>query len=118
MVNNFQSIICFYQPITQLDGFLFPTSLSKGSTMYSQCLPQNKDANRGLTEDVPPPLTLLNSLLSKQGLQVQRPDQMLRCCSYLSKLGIKETFQLKSGSITFLLKKLLRTYNFDSDKFL
>lgn len=102
---------------SQFDGFLSLTSLSKGSTIYSQCLPQNTDANRGLTEDVPPLLTLLNSLLSKQDLQVLRPEQTLWCHFYISKLGIKDTFQHKIGFKNIISKGPLIIFNFISDKF-
>lgn len=65
---------------SQLDGFLCLTSVSKGSAAHhSQCLPLDRDANRALTDPVPPSLSLsltpLNSSPSKQ-------DQTLRsCCS-------------------------------------
>lgn len=43
---------------SQLDGFLCLTSVSKGSANHSQRLPLDRDANRALTDPVPPSLWL------------------------------------------------------------
>lgn len=43
---------------SQLDGFLRLTSVSKGSVNHSQRLPLDRDANRALTDPVPPSLWL------------------------------------------------------------
>lgn len=69
---------------SQLDGFLCLTSVSKGSANHSQRLPLDKDANRALTDSVPPSLWLwLNSSPSKQDLRVFRPDQTLKAAAAL-----------------------------------
>lgn len=57
---------------SQFDGCLCLTSMSKGSANHSQCLPLDRDANRALTDPVPP---------SHRLCLIHHPKQDLRCYS-------------------------------------